>query len=237
MTLCLIHALLTSLILLLASTTTTTSTTTSSNNSNIRAHDSAANNNVKLSAASVKPQQHLEALNGGKLGDSLGKTGGVAGYLLAEATNEELNKSDALDATLANILGRTGPDMRPMRDFEDFHDISVEVAKRAWRLMHQHAKSAVRDRFKLMGPLVEQALLAANVSLDCMKAAIDTMSAAQRLDSWAIQRKLSTLKLHQLPTTEIAIHSALLYLTKLNNKLTFSKPTTQQSTTNNQQLF
>lgn len=116
---------------------------------------------------------------------------GIAGYLLAEATDEKLNKSNELDSTLAKVLERNGPDMRPLRDFRDFDDITLSVAKRAWQLMHEHAKAAATDRLKLVEPIIEQTLIAANVSLNCFEASQKTMKAAKELDSWAIQCKLT----------------------------------------------
>lgn len=125
-----------------------------------------------------------DELAGGKL-----IAGGLAGYLLADPTNSQLNSSNALDSKLADILDRIGPDMRPLRDFRDFDDISVDVAKRAWKLMHDHALAAANGRLSLVRPIVERALLAANVSGACLSAASKTMDSAERLDSWAIQCK------------------------------------------------
>lgn len=112
-----------------------------------------------------------------------------AGYLFAEPTDNQLNQSDAIDSTLANVLDRTGPDMRPLRDFKDSDDITLEVAKRAWQLMHHHAQTAVSDKIKLIEPIVEQVLRDANVDEKCLNAAIQTMEGAKRFDSWAIQCK------------------------------------------------
>lgn len=118
-----------------------------------------------------------------------GSGGGTGGYLLAGATDQQLDANDRVDATLSGILNRQGPDMRPLRDFRDADDISVEVAQRAWRLMHHHALVSVGQRVSLLQPLVEQALSGANVSAQCALAARKTMQAAQQLDSSAIQRK------------------------------------------------
>lgn len=112
-----------------------------------------------------------------------------AGYLLADATDEQLNRSDIIDSTILSLLARDGPDMRPLRDFRDYDDITLDVAKRAWQLMHQHAQRATADKVKLATPSIERALLGANVSTDCSNAIQATLVAAQRLDSWAIQCK------------------------------------------------
>lgn len=220
MTLCLIHALLSSVIFLASSTVTSTSTTTTliapppilANTTTITTttSSSTSSNTNKIEQfkfSSLTPKNLILnpeiSQKGARLINetvpNISSNGreyfgpGVAGYLLAEATDEKLNKSNAIDATLASILNRTGPDMRPLRDFEDFDDITVNVSKRAWQLMHEHAQTALVDRFKLMGPLVESVLKSANVSLQCIDAALNTMKAAQQLDSWAIQRKFNKL--------------------------------------------
>lgn len=226
MTLCPIHALLSSVIFLASLTVTSTSTATTTsiaaspsitsseilaNTSNITtttiSSSTSSNTNKIEQFPSLTPkntilkpeisQKKARSINqtvpniSNNGGEKFGS--GIAGYLLAEATDEKLNNSNAIDATLASILNRTGPDMRPLRDFEDFDDITVNVSKRAWQLMHEHAQTALVDRFKLMGPLVESLLKSANVSLECVDAALNTMKAAQQLDSWAIQRKFNKL--------------------------------------------
>lgn len=111
---------------------------------------------------------------------------GIAGFLLAKA-GDKLNISDGVDSLLAELLARVGPDMRPMRDFRDFDDITPEVAKRAWLLMHDHAQLALAERMQFMRPIVVELLKQANVSTRCSAAAISVIEAAQRLDSWAVQ--------------------------------------------------
>lgn len=230
MTLCSIHALLSSIILLASSTsnsaiaqpsaspslTTSTITNTTlieilatvSNSSSLNINRSIESNNnhnsdtqrnrhlssfvpttIHSKFASTNDQKVPNFSNNHNNGDNFAS--GIAGYLLAEASSEKLNNSNTLDSTLASILSRTGPDMRPLRDFEDFDDITVDVAKRAWQLMHEHAKTALVDKFQLMGPIVVSVLKSANVSNECIDAAVDTMKAAQQLDSWAIQRKFN----------------------------------------------
>lgn len=114
---------------------------------------------------------------------------GAAGFLLAQPTDNKLNQSSGVDALLAELLARVGPDMRPMRDFGDFPNITPEVTKRAWLLMHEHARLAVADRMQFMAPIVDALLGQANVSERCSRAARSTLEAAKQLDSWAIQCK------------------------------------------------
>lgn len=128
----------------------------------------------------------------------------AAGYLLADATDKQLDLADGVDATLASVLQRNGPDMRPLRDFRDFDDITLEVAKRAWKLMRRHAQRAAKSRLSALQPLVLQSLVEANVSDQCYKAALSTISSAQNLDSWAIQRELLCFPNCVLPPFPIA---------------------------------
>lgn len=183
-----------------------TATTTISSSLNINDSNNLNTHHIKQSPSSLLPTtiqkpefasiDNRNTSHNNNNGDNFGS--GIAGYLLAEASDEKLNKSNTLDATLASILGRTGPDMRPLRDFEDFDDITVDVARRAWQLMHEHAQSALVSRFKLVGPLVERVLKSANLSDKCIDAALNTMKAAQQLDSWAIQRKFNKLLQYSL---------------------------------------
>lgn len=115
---------------------------------------------------------------------------GLAGFLLTDSTNLKLNLSNDLDLKLSNILDRNGPDMRPSSDFTDFDDITIDISKRAWLLMHNHAEKLVLDKLKLIEPILEQTLLFSNVSSNCYEAVTRTIKAAKNLDSWAIQCKL-----------------------------------------------
>lgn len=115
---------------------------------------------------------------------------GLAGYLLADSTDLQLNQTNSVDALLSSILNRVGPDMRPLRDFSYASaDITLEVAQRAWILMHHHAQTAVSDKLSFIRPFVEEALESAQVSPQCRLAAQRTMEAGKKLQSWAIQRK------------------------------------------------
>lgn len=114
---------------------------------------------------------------------------GLAGYLLAQS-GELASSPDPIERRLAELLEVAVPDMRPLRDFgHNSDDITLELAQRAWQLMHQHARLAVDHKLGLVWPVVERALEAANLSSECREAASKTVSAARRLDSWAIQSK------------------------------------------------
>lgn len=115
---------------------------------------------------------------------------GLAGYLLAERSDERLDRAQPTDLHLLRLLARSGPDMRPMRDFEQLSDdITLEVAQRAWQVMHGHALAFVGHKLEASWPQLELALEAANVSAQCRAAAAKTVQAALKLDSWALQRK------------------------------------------------
>lgn len=122
---------------------------------------------------------------------SAGSVGaGLAGYLLADSTDSQLNLTNAVDASLSGILDRIGPDMRPLRDFNHASaDITLEVAQRAWLLMRHHAQTAALDKLSYSRPFVEEALESAKVSPECLLAARETMEAGEQLQSWAIQCK------------------------------------------------
>lgn len=112
-------------------------------------------------------------------------------YFLAElGADRPLDGSRSeVDATLLEALGRIGPDMRPTGGFRDSSDISLEVSKRAWRLMREHARLLAEGRAESVGPLVDRMLAEANVSQQCRRAAGQTLQAAGRLEAWAVQRK------------------------------------------------
>ena len=212
MTLCQIHALLLShliRILILSSLIVTSSnyfiTTIQAKqqeNATTKAPINSSSNQQQDSRVPAHPQQQqqqqpLQATRDNHLfvsatNERRSHGNGIAGYLLADSTDQKLNHSSAIDSELASILNRNGPDMRPLRDFRDFDDITLGVAKRAWQLMHHHAQTAVTDRVNFMRPLVEESLEAANVSAQCLDAALQTMHAAQRLESWAIQCECNT---------------------------------------------
>lgn len=144
-----------------------------------RSHHQGEEGNDAIDDKQRQQQQHTAQISGS----------GVAGFLLAKGSDTKLNQSDGTDSLLGDLLARVGPDMRPMRDFRDFHDITPEVAKRAWLLMHDHAQLAVADRMQFMKPIIGQLLEQANVSRRCSADALSTIEAAKQLDSWAIQCK------------------------------------------------
>lgn len=112
----------------------------------------------------------------------------LAGYLLVDPTDQRLlNLSDPLDRNLSQILDRQGPDMRPSRDYHDFKDISLDMSKRAWSLMREHAKIALQLRTHLAWPPIERLLAEARVSGQCVEAISKTFSGARRLESWAVK--------------------------------------------------
>lgn len=115
---------------------------------------------------------------------------GLAGFLLTDSTDSKLDLSNELDLKLSNILDRTGPDMRPSSDFTDFDDITIDISKRAWKLMHNHAEKLLLDKLKIVEPILKETLMLSNVSSNCYEAVIKTITAAKTLDSWAIQCKL-----------------------------------------------
>lgn len=112
---------------------------------------------------------------------------GAVNYMLAEATDLALNLSDPIDAKLSVILDRDGPDMRASRGYKDFNDANIEVATRAWTLMHQHALKAIRERVDFAKPAVEEILAAAGVNDSCRQSVDQVFEGAKRMDSWAVK--------------------------------------------------
>lgn len=111
----------------------------------------------------------------------------AAGFLFADRTDARLNLTDQVDVALSKILDRNGPDMRPSRDFKDFSDITMNVSKRAWILLHEHAKLAIQDRLDMSKPAFDELLTSANVSRGCHDAIHEVFEAAKRLDEWAVK--------------------------------------------------
>lgn len=93
------------------------------------------------------------------------------------------------DRTIAELLAKLGPDMRPSGEYRDLRGVTVDIAQRAWRRMHKHAAEVVADKVGQTWPMIESALLDANVSSGCSLAAKKTAAGARNLDAWAIQRE------------------------------------------------
>uniref|UniRef100_A0A6G1SPL6 Nose resistant to fluoxetine protein 6 n=1 Tax=Aceria tosichella TaxID=561515 RepID=A0A6G1SPL6_9ACAR len=91
------------------------------------------------------------------------------------------------DARLLSLLDHIGPDMKPANGFADPPNITLDVAKRAWQLMHDHAEQFAGERINLMWPIVRQALVAAEVSDKCLVAAEQVASSALKLKTWAVK--------------------------------------------------
>lgn len=128
----------------------------------------------------------------GQAAEEPGRAAGAAlvHYLLASSAGAPLAANETqLGRILDEALDRVGPDMRPASGFEDSKDISLEVAKLAWRLMRRHAELVAGQRVGQAWPLVERSLREANVSDKCLGAAARTARAARELKAWAIQRK------------------------------------------------
>lgn len=137
------------------------------------------------------------------------RLGSFAGHLFARSSDspaltqhrQEPNKQSAAhepqpttsaehaDAAIEELLARLGPDMRPTGGYREAPGVGVGVAQRAWRKMRRHAARLASDRIEHDWPLVESALVEANVSGECLKAAAETAAGARRLESWAVQRK------------------------------------------------
>lgn len=107
----------------------------------------------------------------------------------------QLNASEsALDAKLKDVLDRVGPDMKPASGFRDYDDISIDVAKRAWQLLHERVRDVSNERIVTLLPQLEHLLTKSNVSGRCMHAVRSVADGARSLDVWATQCKLSTIE-------------------------------------------
>ena len=111
----------------------------------------------------------------------------VAGYLLSHKTDSLLNLSNPIDANLSDVLNRNGPDMRPSRNYRDFQDISMEVSKRAWVLLHEQTSVSLRRRIELAWPALEEILFVSRVSNKCLNSIKLVMEGAKRMESWAVK--------------------------------------------------
>jgi len=111
----------------------------------------------------------------------------AAGFLLAESTDRHLNLSDPIDRNLSQILSRDGPDFRSSREYLEFNDVTVDVAKRAWILLREHALRAINDRANLAYPAIYNLLTSAQVSERCKVSVNLTFEGAKRMESWAVK--------------------------------------------------
>lgn len=109
-------------------------------------------------------------------------------FSLPKPTNLSVLASDEyIDFNLTKILNRDSPDLRISRDIREFDESTLKVSKRAWSLLHSYAAKAIRDRFALAKPAIDELLISANVSLACRKSADETFLGALRMESWAIK--------------------------------------------------
>lgn len=106
----------------------------------------------------------------------------------------DLTKSDhpknnsKLDSDLKTILSRPGPDLRTSTNYEDFKDISVDHATRAWSLMRLETLKVVNRQLDQFLPQLNELLMEEpRISNDCLEAINVTLMGARSLESWAIQ--------------------------------------------------
>lgn len=104
----------------------------------------------------------------------------MATYLLTDTVDSRLNLSNPIDANVSHLLGNGKSDL---------DGVSVDVIERAWHLMHEHAEAVISQWLNEVRPIIHESLLIANVSQQCHEAAAKTLTAASRLDRWAIQSK------------------------------------------------
>lgn len=140
-----------------------------------------------------EPQKSTSAPNRQDQSSSFVSASLLSAYLAANAS-AKLDDSQ-LDQRLSVALRQIGPDLRQMRDFtqlDDSLDIDIELAKRAWQLMREHARNAIAGRLQSIGPAILDNLAQAKVSPECISAIEHTIDGAKNLDSWAIQRKFES---------------------------------------------
>lgn len=147
---------------------------------------------VQAHSTTTNDQSAINSSGSSIISDNHGRlVAGAGGYLLtqprASPTDAGSPELRQLDLRLERKLEAIGPDLRQLRDFTQNDDTDLPLAKRAWQLMHEHARLAISGRLELLQPHLMQALGQANVSRDCRSAAESTLEAAKRLDSWALQ--------------------------------------------------
>lgn len=141
--------------------------------------------NTTDSKQQAKSTRSIYYENDAKFGNKASAT--AAGYLFSALPSWKLDMRDPLEANLSRILDKSGSDMRPSRDCRDFDDISVDMSKRAWNLMHYRAVQAITDRVELVKPAIVELLLSAEVSHQCRQSVNQLFDGAKRLESWAIK--------------------------------------------------
>lgn len=125
--------------------------------------------------------------------------------LMPSSRNKIMNVTEQKE--LDEALFQIGPDLRQLRDFTDeqrqqkqtnnniTHNASLpsspsmEMSVLSWKLMRHHAQQVLAQKLHLLEPILIETLIEANVSSKCLKAGIETLKAATRLESWAIQSK------------------------------------------------
>jgi hypothetical protein len=126
----------------------------------------------------------------GKLGADQSRSqslAALASYLVPNETYSKLTDQTDSDGRLLSVLDRIGPDMKPANGFVDPPNITLDVARRAWQLMHNHAEQFAADRVDLLWPVVRQTLVQAEVSGECLVAAQEVASSARNLKTWAVK--------------------------------------------------
>lgn len=125
--------------------------------------------------------------------------GNVAtGYLLSNAARcsshamtSAMRVNDAatlkLDAAIDRLLAdSTGPDFKSAHGTLELANITLDMAKRAWQLLHERARTNIVQRVDLTLPAIDSILQAARVSAECRRAWHRTLEGAKRMESWAV---------------------------------------------------
>lgn len=87
------------------------------------------------------------------------------------------------------IEHQLAPSLRQMSDYRWTQNNDIELVISAWKLLRIQVRNITRKRLSLLEPALSEFLDEAQVSSQCLDSTRKILIAAERLESWAIQRE------------------------------------------------
>lgn len=117
------------------------------------------------------------------------------GQTSSSSSNSNLYQSkitDQLDLNISMWLDEQDTERRTLRDDirrKPKRGETLEGAKRAWTILHEHTRAALSNKINLiLRPEVDQLFaITPNISKQCKKAVFRTLDAAVDMDAWAVK--------------------------------------------------
>lgn len=88
---------------------------------------------------------------------------------------------------LAELLNRTGPNMRASADYHDFNDVHLNESIESWRILHEQTKQFAQQQVQFYKPRLSKLIKDAKVSPECSQSVEYLLTSMENLASWAVQ--------------------------------------------------